>query len=107
MEISWPCPTVASPCVQPPKLTCRRSWITSAVRSARPTSPAVDTIQGSQTLIADRLSEPDSLLCAVVLDDRVVGDIGGRRYRPQSLGPDPDAWDFYLGYSSAAYSVFR
>lgn len=59
----------------------------------------VDTIQDSQTLIADRLSEPDSLLCAVVLDDRVVGDIGGRRYRPESLGPEPDAWDFYLGYS--------
>lgn len=35
----------------------------------------------------------------MVLDDRVVGDIGGRRYRPESLGPDPDAWDFYLGYS--------
>lgn len=59
----------------------------------------VDTIEDAQKLIADRLSKPDSLLCAVVLDGQVVGDIGGRRYRPESLGPDPQAWDFYLGYS--------
>jgi RimJ/RimL family protein N-acetyltransferase len=35
----------------------------------------------------------------MVIDDQVIGDIGGRRYRPESLGPDPDEWDFYLGYS--------
>jgi len=59
----------------------------------------VDTIEESQTLIANRMTEPDSLLCALVIDDQVVGDIGGRRYRPESLGPEPDAWDFYIGYS--------
>lgn len=59
----------------------------------------VDTLEQSQSLIADRRAEPDSLLCAVLLAGRVVGDIGGRRYRPESLGPEPDAYDFYLGYS--------
>jgi len=59
----------------------------------------VDTIEQSQVLIADRLSETDSLLCAVMVDGHVVGDVGGRRYRPESLGPVPDAHDFYLGYS--------
>jgi aminoglycoside 6'-N-acetyltransferase len=59
----------------------------------------VDTLEQSQALIADRQAEPDSLLCAVLLAGRVVGDIGGRRYRPESLGPEPDVHDFYLGYS--------
>jgi len=62
-------------------------------------SRTVDTLEQSQSLIADRRVEPDSLLCAVLLADRVVGDIGGRRYRPESLGPEPDTYDFYLGYS--------
>jgi aminoglycoside 6'-N-acetyltransferase len=59
----------------------------------------VDTLEQSRVLIADRLSDPDSLLCAVKVDGQVVGDIGGRRYRPESLGPEPDVHDFYLGYS--------
>lgn len=62
-------------------------------------SRIVDTPEQSRALIADRLTEPDSLLCAVVVDDQVVGDIGGRRFRPESLGPEPDVHDFYLGYS--------
>lgn len=59
----------------------------------------VDTLEQSRSLIADRLAEPDSVLCAVLVDGQVVGDIGGRRYRPESLGPEPDVHDFYLGYS--------
>lgn len=59
----------------------------------------VDTLEQSTSLIADRLDEPDSLLCALLVDGRVVGDIGGRCYRPESLGPEPDAHDFYLGYT--------
>jgi RimJ/RimL family protein N-acetyltransferase len=59
----------------------------------------VDTLEQSRALIADRISEPDSLLCAVMVRGQVVGDIGGRRYRPESLGPEPEAHDFYLGYS--------
>ena len=59
----------------------------------------VDSLDQSRALIADRLAEPDSLLCAVLVDGQVVGDIGGRRYRPESLGPEPDVFDFYLGYS--------
>ncbi|MFM6849541.1 MAG: GNAT family N-acetyltransferase [Terrabacter sp.] len=59
----------------------------------------VDTLQQSEALIAARLSEPDSLLCAVVVGGRTIGDIGGRRYRPESLGPPSDVHDFYLGYT--------
>lgn len=59
----------------------------------------VDTLEQSRALIADRLAEPDSLLCAVLVDGKVVGDIGGRRYRPESLGPEPSVDDFYLGYT--------
>ncbi|MDC5699336.1 GNAT family N-acetyltransferase [Intrasporangium calvum] len=62
-------------------------------------SRTVDTLEQAQALIGDRIGEADSLLCAVLLADRVVGDIGGRRYRPETLGPEPDVHDFYLGYS--------
>lgn len=59
----------------------------------------VDTLEQARTLVADRIEEPDSLLCAVLVDGAVIADIGGRRYRPESLGPPPDVHDFYLGYS--------
>ena len=62
-------------------------------------SRTVDTLQQAQALISELGAEPHSLLCAVVVDGQVVGDIGGRRYRPETLGPEPDAHDFYLGYS--------
>lgn len=62
-------------------------------------SRTVDTLEQARELISDRIGEPDSLLCAVLLDGRVVGDIGGRRYRPESLGPEPTDWDFYLGFT--------
>ncbi len=59
----------------------------------------VDTLEQSKSLIAERRADPDALLCAVLLDGQVVGDIGGRRYLPETLGPQPDVSDFYLGYS--------
>lgn len=59
----------------------------------------VDTLEQSQALIAEWRTEPDSLLCAVLLAGRVVGDIRGRRDRPESLGPEPDVHDFHLEYS--------
>ncbi|TWP39023.1 GNAT family N-acetyltransferase [Leekyejoonella antrihumi] len=62
-------------------------------------SRIVNTIQQGRDLLADRISNPDGLMCALVVDGRVVGDIGGRRYRPDSLGPEPVVWDFRLGYS--------
>jgi aminoglycoside 6'-N-acetyltransferase len=62
-------------------------------------SRTVDTLEESQTLITSGMSEPDSLFCALVIHDQVIGDIGGRRYRPESLGPIPEEWDFYLGCS--------
>ncbi|GAA2163071.1 hypothetical protein GCM10009826_34320 [Humibacillus xanthopallidus] len=37
----------------------------------------VDTLEQSRALIDDRLSQPDSLLCALVVGGSVVGDIGG------------------------------
>lgn len=59
----------------------------------------VDTLEQSRALIASQRSEPDSLLCAVLANGQVIGDIGGRRYHPESLGPEPEVHDFYLGYS--------
>ena len=59
----------------------------------------VDTLEEARSMVAERRADPDALLCAVLLDGRVVGDIGGRRYLPETLGPRPDAHDFYLGYS--------
>ena len=57
------------------------------------------TIEGARAMVAERSSTAGELLCAIVVDGQVVGDIGGRRYRPGSLGPEPQAWDFRLGYS--------
>jgi RimJ/RimL family protein N-acetyltransferase len=57
------------------------------------------TIEDARAMVAERTSTPGALIGAIVVDGRVVGDIGGRRYRPGSLGPEPDAWDFRLGYS--------
>lgn len=28
-----------------------------------------------------------------------IGDIGGRRYRPQTLDPEPNSWEISLGYT--------
>lgn len=60
------------------------------------------TIEDARAMVAERTSAPDGLMCAILLDGpdgQVVGDIGGRRYLPGSLGPEPEAWDFRLGYS--------
>ena len=100
MDITWP--------LSDGRVTLRPASLSDAAAfldyKQRPECQAyvartVSTLEESQRLIADRLSEADSLLCAVVVDGRVVGDIGGRRYRPESLGPEPSVWDFYLGYT--------
>ena len=57
------------------------------------------TIEDARAMVAERTSTAGALMCAIVVDGQVVGDIGGRRYRPGSLGPEPEAWDFRLGYS--------
>lgn len=64
-------------------------------------SRTVDTLEQSTAFISDCRAESDSLLCVVIVDGQVVGDIGGRRYRPETLGPEPDVHDFYLGYCIA------
>ena len=61
------------------------------------TSRTVNTLQDAQALLAEQIANPDWLMSALVIDDQLIGDIGGRRYQPENLGPDPRSWDFYLG----------
>src|SRR6478735_2862180 len=100
MELPWPL-TDGRITVRPAALTDAPAFLGYKRRPECQAyvSRTVDTIEQARTLISDRTAEPDSLLCAVLLDDQVVGDIGGRRYRPESLGPEPAEWDFYLGYT--------
>ncbi|MEO6997191.1 MAG: GNAT family N-acetyltransferase [Terracoccus sp.] len=63
------------------------------------TSSTVDTLEHAQAFVAQRIADPDAIMGALVIDSQVIGDIGGRRYRPETLGPDPHSWDFYLGYT--------
>ncbi len=62
-------------------------------------SRTVDTLEDARALLAQRIASPDATMGALVINDQVIGDIGGRRYRPETLGPDPRLWDFYLGYT--------
>ena len=52
-----------------------------------------------RSFVTARQADADSLVCAIEVAGRVVGDIGGRRVRPGSLGPEPEVWDFTVGYS--------
>lgn len=63
------------------------------------TSQTVATLDEARAFLAERIARPDVVMGAVTIDGQVVGDIGGRRYRPETLGPDPRGWDFYLGYT--------
>lgn len=101
MELTWPL-TDGRVSVRPAVDADARAFLDYKRRpecQACDVSRTVDTLEQSQALIADRRAEPDSLLCAVLLAGRVVGDIGWRCYRPESLGPELDVHDFYLGYS--------
>lgn len=61
-------------------------------------SRTMGSLGDAEALIAERISTRGDLMCVIEVDGQVVGNIGGRRYRPDTLGPEPDAWDFYLGY---------
>lgn len=61
-------------------------------------SRIMGSLGDAEALIAERISTRGDLMCVIEVDGQVVGNIGGRRYRPDTLGPEPDAWDFYLGY---------
>ena len=63
------------------------------------TSNTVDTLEEARALLSERIARPEVIMGALTIDGQVVGDIGGRRYRPETLGPDPHGWDFYLGYT--------
>ncbi|MDN5764758.1 MAG: GNAT family N-acetyltransferase [Humibacillus sp.] len=63
------------------------------------TSHTVATIDEARALLSERVARPEVIMGALMIDGQVVGDIGGRRYRPETLGPDPHGWDFYLGYT--------
>lgn len=63
------------------------------------TSHTVATLEQARALLSERVARPEVIMGALMIDGEVVGDIGGRRYRPESLGPDPGTWDFHLGYT--------
>lgn len=61
-------------------------------------SQTLTTVEEAQAMLTKRLDNPDVVMWVIEKGGRIVGDIGGYRYRPESLGPEPDVWDFYLGY---------
>lgn len=61
-------------------------------------SQTLSTVEDTQAMLEKRLGNPDVVMWAIEQDGRIVGDIGGYRYRPESLGSEPEMWDFYLGY---------
>ncbi|WP_175442341.1 GNAT family N-acetyltransferase [Humibacillus sp. DSM 29435] len=63
------------------------------------TSHTVATLEEARAFLSERTARTDVVMGALTIDGQVVGDIGGRRYRPETLGPDPHGWDFYLGYT--------
>ena len=100
LQIAWP--------VSEGRLTIRPASLADAAaffeyqqhpEAQRYISRIAATIEDARAMVAERTSTPGALLCAIVIDGQVVGDIGGRRYRPGSLGPEPETWDFRLGYS--------
>ncbi|MEP7333465.1 MAG: GNAT family N-acetyltransferase, partial [Terracoccus sp.] len=62
-------------------------------------SNTVDTLEEARALLSERIARPEVIMGALTIGGQVVGDIGGRRYRPETLGHDPHGWDFYLGYT--------
>lgn len=62
------------------------------------TNETAGTAEAAASVIRERTDDPDALMCVIVVGGQVVGQIGGRRARPYSVGPKPDVWDFSLGY---------
>lgn len=61
-------------------------------------SQTLTSVEETRTMLKDRLANPDCVMWVIQNSGRVIGDIGGRRFHPESLGPAPQEWDFYLGY---------
>ncbi len=49
--------------------------------------------------MAQQFARPDAIMGALTINDQVIGDIGGLRYRPQTLDPEPNSWEISLGYT--------
>lgn len=64
-------------------------------------SRTTDTVEEAKTLIRERTQDPEALFCVIELDSRVVGQIGGKAFTPDSLGAAPKTRDFHLGYAVA------
>lgn len=100
LEIAWPL-SDGRLTIRPASVADAESFFEYQQRpeAQRYISRIAATIEEARAMVAERTSTPGALLCAIVIDGRVIGDVGGRRYRPGSLGPEPGAWDFRLGYS--------
>lgn len=51
-------------------------------------SQTLTTVEETQAMLTKRLGSPDVVMWVIEQDGRIVGDIGGYRYRPESLGPN-------------------
>ena len=88
MEIAWPL-SEGRLTIRPASVADAEAFFEYQQRPETQTyiSRIAVTIEDARSMVAERTSTPGAILCAIVLDGQVVGDIGGRRYRPGSLGP--------------------
>ena len=68
-------------------------------QSQRFISHVVHSVQETRELIEKQRADDHAVRCVIEVDGRVVGDIGGRFRRPDSLDGVPEVWDFHLGYT--------
>lgn len=61
-------------------------------------SQTLTSVEDTRAMLKNRLTNADCVMWVIEESGRVIGDIGGRRFRPETLGPEPQEWDFYLGY---------
>lgn len=68
-------------------------------QSQRFVSHVVHSVQETRDLVEKQRTDDHAVRCVIEVDDQVVGDIGGRFCRPDSLDGVPEVWDFRLGYT--------
>lgn len=57
------------------------------------------SVQDARALVEKQRADDHAVRCVIEVDGRVVGDIEGRFYRPESLELVPLVWDFHIGYA--------
>jgi RimJ/RimL family protein N-acetyltransferase len=62
-------------------------------------SHVVHSVEESRDRLVAQRADEHAVRCVIEVSERVVGDIGGRFYRPDSLDEVPRVWDFHLGYT--------